>query len=140
MRRCSVGTQIYEREKQFDWCHYTLKDKDTFGIYDFYFVKDGKGYVVEMDGGFHNNNNNMNGKTAKEQKQIDKIKDRLAVEHGIKVIRIECESSELAYMKDKVINSELSELFDFSQIDFNEKEIVNNVVKIYKRGETDGIV
>ena len=130
----------YEREKHFDWCHYILKGKDTFGVYDFYFMKDGKKYIVEMDGGFHSNDNNMTGKTAKEQKEIDSIKDRLAIEHDIKVIRIECESSELEYMKDKVVNSELSELFDFSQVDFNDiyskclKSLMLRAIELFNSG------
>lgn len=130
----------YEREKQFDWCHYTLKGKDTFGIYDFYFVKDGKEYIVEMDGGFHKNDNNMTGRSVEWQKEIDETKDRLAIEHNIKVIRIECNYSELAYMKDKVINSYLSELFDFSQVDFNDiyskclKSLMLKAIELFNSG------
>ena len=45
-------------------------------------------YIIEMDGGFHYKDNNMNGITFKQSKEIDNQKDKLAADRGINVIRV----------------------------------------------------
>ena len=86
--------------------------------YDFYFeVKTGK-YIVEMDGWFHFQDNNRSGQTAKATKEIDSYKDKLALEHNIEVIRIDCKKVNLEYIKNNILNSNLNKLFDLSEIDW----------------------
>ena len=90
--------------------------------YDFYIPS--KNLIIEMDGGFHNKDNNMNGQTAEESKEIDNYKDKLAKEHGIRVIRIDCDyydvESRFDYIKNNIINSKLNEIFDLNDINWNE--------------------
>ena len=104
----------FESEYSPDW----IKPKR----YDFYFEFDNKGYIFEMDGGLgHGNENNLNGKTKKERKETkkkDNHKDKLAKEHDIEVIRIKCLKSDLEYIKENILHSRLSELFDLSNIDW----------------------
>lgn len=96
--------------------------------YDFYFKLNNKEYIVETDGAFHYIDNNMSGQTAKETKAIDDEKDRLAKEHGIEVIRIDCNfyslNSTQKFMKIKsnIINC-LSYILDLNNIDWNECNI-----------------
>jgi len=87
--------------------------------YDFYFELDDKGYILEIDGGLgHGNYNPFIGQSAEETQAIDDYKDKLAREHGIEVIRIDCRKSNLEYIKINILHSRLSELFDLSNINW----------------------
>lgn len=111
--------------------------------YDFYFKLNDKEYIIEMDGGFHNKDNEMSGQTAEESKMIDDEKDKLAKEHGIEVIRIDCDYRDISkrfnYIKQNILeNNKLNELFDLSKIDWLKAEefSLSNQVKMaceYKR-------
>lgn len=101
--------------------------------YDFYFELNNKKYIVEMDGslGHGNTDNLMNGQTKEESKEIDNYKDRLAKENNVKVIRIDSQTSEVNYIKNNILNSELNELFNLSDVDWLECEefALSNLVK-----------
>ena len=90
--------------------------------YDFYIPS--KNLIIEMDGAFHNNDNGMNGQTSKESKEIDNYKDKLAKEHGLKIIRIDCDyyniKNRFDYIKNNIINSKLNEIFNLNNINWNE--------------------
>jgi len=98
------------------WCRFKYKYKIRTGRYDFYFNLDNREQIIEMDGGFHKKDGF--NQTKEESKEIDGYKDDLAEEHGIKVIRIECEESESEYIKDNIIQSKLNSLFDLSNVDY----------------------
>lgn len=97
--------------------------------YDFLVLVDDK-FILELDGGFHYINNNLSGKSVYEQKNDDKVKQELAEKHGYKVIRIDCDyggHDRFSYIKEHILNSDLSNLFDLSIVDFglcNEKAIM----------------
>lgn len=130
----------FENEIYFDWCVFEINGKYKYGIYDFYFEKNGYKYIVENDGYFHENNNLMNGQSAEVSRLIDCAKDRLAIEHGIKVIRIPCIPSYTDVIKNSILTSPLSEIFDLSKIDWNEcfyKSVSSNMKEIcfeYNKG------
>lgn len=88
--------------------------------YDFYFKLNNKEYIVEMDGGLgHGKKVHSKSKiTTQETLDIDNYKDNLAKEHNIEPIRIECDISELEYIKDKIIYSKLNVLFDLKLINW----------------------
>lgn len=108
--------------------------------YDFYFELNHKKYIVEMDGGFHNQDNKMNGQTKEESKTIDDYKDKLAYEHNIEVIRIICDKSELEYIKSNLFNSVLNKLFNLEKIKWNEcnafacKSLVKTTCELWDNG------
>ena len=112
----------FETEKRFDWCKYEFENKLKQGVYDFYFKLNNKEYILEMDGWFHKNDNKMNGQTAQESKVIDSEKDRLALEHGIEVIRIDCDygnHDSFEYIKNNILNNKkLNGLFNLNVIDW----------------------
>ena len=98
--------------------------------YDNYFIYNGKEYILEMDGGFHFNDNKMSGQSKEQSKTIDDYKDLKARERGIKVIRIDCMKSNLEYIKQNII-VELGSIFNLTNIDWLEIErfALSNLVK-----------
>lgn len=109
----------FEDEVIFNWCKFDIGNKTQKGIYDFYFEINDKKYIVEMDGYFHKNDNNMNGQSKEKSGYIDKQKDILAYQNNIEVIRIDCIPSTVNVIKNGIINSRLSELFNFDDLDWN---------------------
>jgi len=131
----------FNYQQRFNWCIYKLKDKQKYGIYDFYFELDNKKYIVETDGGWHNEDNELSGQTATESKFIDNIKDTLAKEHGMEVIRIDCQTSELNYIKNNITNSQISNIFNLRKIDWvqidqaSQKSLIKNVCDLKKQND-----
>lgn len=114
-----------DREYRPDWCKYKYKDKNCYGIYDIYFEKNNKKFVIEMDGGLgHGNRSYTNSKTNRDELIFrDKEKDRLASEHDIKVIRIDCNyetNDRYQFILNNILKSELSNILDLSKVDFNQ--------------------
>ena len=107
------------KEIKFDWCKFIFKNKETFGRYDFYIPS--MNLIIEMDGGFHNQDNSLNGKTVQDSKYLDKIKDELAMQHNLKIIRINCDypciSKRFKFIKENTIK-ELNNIFNLSNIDW----------------------
>lgn len=100
----------YKLEYSPDW----IKPKR----YDSYFVYNNQQYIIEMDGGWHYKDNHMSGQTVEETQEIDKFKDEKAIENGIKMIRIDCKTSTIDYISKRIIESELSSIFNLSNIDW----------------------
>lgn len=106
--------------------------------YDFYIPS--KKLIIEMDGGFHNKDNNRSGKTKEESLKIDKHKDKLADEHKLKVIRVDCDYNSIVdrfnYIKNNVM-SKLTTFFNLDIINWNnineycEKNLVKEVCKYW---------
>lgn len=135
----------FKREKRFKWCKYLFKEKPRQGSYDFYIPS--LNLIIEMDGGFHYQDNNMSGQTAEESKYIDNEKDRLANEHGIEVIRIDCDyyifGNRFEYIKQNILNNEgMNKLFDLSVIDWNilqtsvEKSLIKETWDLWNNGKS----
>lgn len=83
--------------------------------YDNYFEYNNQKYILEMDGGFHYKAS-FNS-TVEDIQKIDRLKDGLAREHGINIIRINCFDSNGEYIINNIKKSELSTIFDLSNID-----------------------
>lgn len=99
-------------------------------FYDNYFTYKDKQYFVEADGIQHyssRNNWNRNGEVNKK----DELKDNLAKEHGIQMIRIDCQESSASYIKNTVRESQLADVFDLSIIDWEQcaKEAASNNIR-----------
>lgn len=99
--------------------------------YDFYVPS--KRLIIEMDGGLgHGNRIHSKSDISLEQSiYIDEYKDYQANNIGLSVIRIECLESNLQYIKNKVLESELNNIFDLNVIDWYQVEefAVSNMVK-----------
>lgn len=89
--------------------------------YDAHFFKNGKEYVVKLDGSFHfvpQWETSAIFSNSRDNQKIDKLKDDMAKEHGIEMIRIDCYYSRLEYIKKNILKSKLAELFDLSDFDW----------------------
>jgi len=84
--------------------------------YDFYIPS--KNIIIEMDGGFHFKDNSRSGVTYEESKQVDDYKDLKASENGIEVIRIDCIKGNLDFIKQNILDSSLSTIFNLLNIDW----------------------
>lgn len=122
-------------EKRFGWCNYInpFKNKKNFGIYDFYIPS--MNLIIEMDGGLGHGNKSYE-LTSEESSFIDNEKDRLANEHGIEVIRIDCDYKDIRirfkYIKNKLLeHSRLNTLLDLSNVDWDmcNKFSIKNLTK-----------
>lgn len=144
--RCFLGDS-YEREKVFDWCKFSINGCMTYGIYDFYFKLKDKRFIVEMDGGLGHGKefqytkiNEIRDKEAELER--DHQKDLLAQQHGIQVIRIDAQKSDLNYLCSQVKQSALSEIFDFDNVDFCDiykkclTSLMMQVIRRYNSGIT----
>ena len=104
--------EVNKKHKGFEWVE-NYK-------YDFYFKNNNGMYFIEMDGGFHYGDYFS---LYEEIHKTDEIKDLLAIEHGINIIRIDCNYSSmtrrLEYIKQSILNSELNEILDLTPIDWD---------------------
>ncbi|WP_283695663.1 hypothetical protein [Clostridium perfringens] len=90
--------------------------------------------IIETHGEQHYNGGfkSYGGRTLEEEQANDKIKREIALNNGIKhYIELDCRKSEMDYIKNSILNSELNDLFDLSNIDWtNCAEFANkNIVK-----------
>jgi hypothetical protein len=85
--------------------------------FDFYFCLDGKEYIVEVDGAQHYTHAHKR-LTVEEVKEIDMLKESLANAHGVSVIRLDCRESKRKMVETAIKDSNLSILFDLSNIDW----------------------
>lgn len=121
----------FETEYSPDW----IKPKR----YDFYIPS--KNLIIEMDGAFHKNDNSMSNQTKEQSKDIDNYKDKLAEEHGLKVIRIDCNYGNVIkrfkYIKKNIIK-ELHNIFNLNDINWInidglcQKSLVKEVCDFWK--------
>lgn len=148
LKQTDTKFDFIKREYRPEWCSFTLSNgKSKYGIYDIYFSVNGIEYVVEMDGEFHNKSYTNSKLTIEEIKEIDSIKDKLAHEHNINMIRIDCaycNENRFQYIKENICNSKLAEIIDLNNVDFDEcnkqslSSLVIRVGKLWNDGYTVG--
>lgn len=91
-------------------------------FYDFYIPS--KSLIIETDGGFHGKNHFDH--TVEETLAIDKLKDKMAIEHNLIVLRIDCQYKNIedrySYIKTSIMNSDIWELLNIDKnlVDFDE--------------------
>jgi hypothetical protein len=116
----------FEYEVVFDWCKFKIKNLYKTGRYDFYFTINQTNYLLEMDGGLGHGHdtvynyyvNNIDFATPEITKEIDNLKDKLALEHGYQVIRIDCSQGNFSDIVENTKKSLLGELFDLENVDY----------------------
>lgn len=113
----------YERQYGTDWS----KKK----MYDFYLPD--YNIIIETHGEQHYEEcKSFTKKNLKDVQENDKFKEELALNNGIKnYIVINCSASDLEYIKNNILDSELNKLFDLSNINWNkcEEYALKNKVK-----------
>lgn len=119
----------YDYEYQPDWV------KPYY--YDNHFCYNGIEYILEMDGDFHFKNQQLSRNTLEQVQARDRLKDELAFKHDINMIRIECIKSNMDYIRLNILESELNDVFDLSNIDWElcdlkaQKNILKEACKLY---------
>ena len=109
----------------FEW--YPNWDKRC--LFDVYFEKDDKKYVIEMQGKQHKTGKWRSKETnIKEKDEYKRIETK---KHGIIEIEIECYTATFEYIKDKILNSELANILKFEKVNWNKikEHIYNNIIK-----------
>lgn len=86
--------------------------------YDFHFTRNGKDYIVEVDGAQHIKRYAYVGQGYDEVAKIDREKEKIARDNGHIIIRIDCEQSKGRYIAENIKNSELKNLFDLEKVDW----------------------
>lgn len=125
----STEMDNFESEKSFDWSNNRQ--------YDGYFVKNGKEYIIEMQGGQHYKDAWI---TKEETQSIDEEKKILAKKHGLDIIYINCYKSDFDYIKDNINNSILGQMFQITEEQWVEigklssGSLVKKVVELYEMG------
>lgn len=121
----------YEMEKSFKWCTFKKYNSNKLhkGFYDFFI--NNHNLIIEMDGGWHGKDNNLSKMTSEESNYIDNMKDKLALDQGYKVIRIESKYSNMEHIKSNILTSELTSYLDLTLIDWDicEKYAISNMCK-----------
>lgn len=89
--------------------------------YDFY-IKD-LNMIIETHGKQHYSDKTSfkicGGRTLEEEQANDKYKREIALANGIKhYIELDCRESNMEWIKNSILNSKLSELFDINKIDW----------------------
>ena len=128
--RCSDGISYPEKFMQsmlnqlnLEYDYQYKSDWSKNYSYDFHLFFGDKEYIIEMDGYFHY-------VVGSDVYKNDIVKNNLADENNIHIIRINCNytsiSSRFDYIKRNIINSELCRFINFSIINFESCDIYAN--------------
>lgn len=126
----------FEYQYSPEWCKYQIKEKLKRGRYDFYIPS--KQIIIEMDGALGHGNNDTKSLTKEDSKEIDNIKDELARQHNIEVIRINCNynnSNKFEYIKTNICQNKISSIINLSNLNWNiinansQKSLIKKVCK-----------
>lgn len=121
LKQLNINFKTQLNKKDFNWC----------GKYRYDFYLEDYNIIIETHGEQHYKERGR-GRTLQEEQENDKIKKELAFNNDIdNYIEIDCRKSELDFIKNNILNSELAELFNLSKIDWLkcEEYALSNIVK-----------
>ena len=119
-------SQVSKSTPGFEWI-------DGNYLYDFYFEYNNNRFFLEMDGEFHKRNPFNN---SYDIQKADAHKDKIANEHAINMIRIDCcytsVSERFDIIKSNILKSILNDMFDLSIINWDmvQKVASNSKIKM----------
>ena len=134
LRQAKIPYKYQLSKKDFEWCEKYR--------YDFYLINDNG--IVEVNGNQHYNKEFTckGAKTLDEIKEIDKIKEELALKNGIShYIKINCKKSNLETIKKGIIESGICDILNINitKIDFTQcaidanKNLMKEVCDFYNK-------
>ena len=108
--------------------------------YDFY-IED-MSLIIETHGAQHYSlEKAFNKDNARDEIDNDAYKKKLALDNGIKnYVELDCRNSDFNYIKNSILNSKLTSMFDFDNVDWNQvgqnslKSKVLEVCNVYNSG------
>lgn len=108
-------------------------------LFDNYCEINGVPFLIEADGGLsHGHKVFGSNKIDTVGIERDKIKDKLAQEHNITVIRIDCnyqDSNKYKYIKQSILNSDIANIIDLSRVDWDKCHADALSSLVYKSAE-----
>lgn len=110
--------------------------------YDFYVEHERKGFLIEMDGHFHDGSNFHE---YEDVHIVDLEKDRLAAENGFHIIRIDCRYPDIVsrfeFIKNNILTSNLSTFLNLNCVDWElaNKSALSSYVKIASDFYNNGV-
>lgn len=116
--------------------------------YDFYFEYNGESYIIETHGMQHFQEKFKGsswGSSLEDVQNNDKNKKDLAMQNVDHYIIIDCRYSDLEYIKQNILQSDLSKIFNFKDIDWIkigklcEKSLVKDVCDYWEKWYSDNI-
>ena len=129
--KCSDGIKYPEKfmynlllKLNIEFIHQYVPFWSNRKMYDFYFILNNKEYIIETDGAFHFKYNPLNNQSEKENRKNDEYKNKLAQEHNIEVIRIDCfyekqkQLNRFEYIKKNILYSRINDLFNLNNINW----------------------
>lgn len=130
----------FESEKKFSW--------SNGKIYDIYISDlNGISIIIENDGEQHKNTgfeHMSSGKSLEKQIANDKWKEETAINNGIDLFfRIDCSKSELDYIKQSILDSDISKYINFESVDWEQchkKTLTSKVIEacnLWNQGHKD---
>ncbi len=130
LNQLEIDFQTQLSKSIFKWC----KSENYDYRYDFYIPS--LNCIIETHGGQHyieSSTNTQFKKTLTEEQTNDKLKKELAKRNNINYyVSINCCFSDMNWIKNSIINSELTKLFDLSKIDWSKCDefALKNIVKL----------
>lgn len=122
----------YEYQKRFKW--------SDGKRYDFYIKNDD--CIIETHGSQHYEGNNYFNRTYKEEHENDIYKKDIALKNNIKnYVILDCRFSEGDWIKNKIINSELSNLYNLENVNWDyinlqsQKRIIYEIIDMCNEGK-----
>lgn len=97
--------------------YFIFKDKKYKPEYDFQINYNNKNVLIEMDGNFHNRPHGHSSMTIQDIEYIDFQKDKLAIDNGYEIIRIDCRISDYDYIIKSILSTDLKNIVDTSKLD-----------------------
>lgn len=115
--------QLSNTYQNFEWCNKYR--------YDFYLPDTNS--IIEINGGFHYDYEYKysNAKTLQEVKENDILKKEVALKNGISnYISIDARESNLHYIKNSILRSPFSTLYNLTNVDWDcvERNIISNMI------------
>ncbi len=144
LHRLNGDALTFLTEKKFDWSmnfEHTNKNLSGNKIYDMYIYE--CNIIIENHGDYHYRKSAFNMKDARtfeEVQENDRIKRNLALSNGIEedhYIVLDCYKSEMLYIKNSVMSSNLPMLLNFTEgdIDWNECNRFATYSRVYEACE-----
>ncbi len=130
----------FKREEVFDWSH---NKKYDFYIKSLNLIIETHGIQHYLEVNFSTSVTNRSRSLIEEQEN-DRYKEELAISNGVsKYIVLDCRESKKDYISKSILNSEMSSIFDLSNVDWNlcdiaaNKSYYDDILKYYRSGITN---
>lgn len=97
----------------------TYKDNGKIIRYDAFFIYDNRNFVIEINGGQHYKSCSFNNYNVQLQEKQDQFKKEYAEKNNFIFLSIDASKSDFFFIKNNILNSDLSNFFNLEKINRN---------------------